>query len=228
MAFMTAMPCSISYRSLGFEDFTLLSTGTWVIGFNPRLPLEQLDQQRDMLANVSVNHQPIATARFMGGREYDVISGGSRITVTQQMLEQAISLRQMARPAFAEGGPFPGRKGSWLGPEAESEAARAAVATLYVALMMNETLTLLGSSNDVILDGGLVHNQALVATLAALRPTQALYINSEAEGTAMGAAALAFAALGKTNVFSAKLRRITPWQVEGLQHYAKAWREAAT
>lgn len=211
------------YRSLGFEDFTLLSTGTWVIGFNPALPLEQLDQQRDMLANVSVDRQPVATARFMGGREYDVISGGSRIAVTQIMLETAIATRQMALPAYAEGGPFPGRKGSWHGQAATSEADRAAVATLYVALMMNEMLKLLGSSNDVIVDGGLTHNEALLATLASLRPGQRFFVNAEAEGTAMGAAALAFEALGKTEVFKPKLTPVSPWQVQGLADYAGEW-----
>lgn len=214
------------YRSLGFKNFTLLSTGTWVIGFNPALALERLDQTRDMLANVSVDHQPVATARFMGGREYDVISESSRIHVTREMIEHVIARRQMALPSFAEGGPFPGRKGHWHGPAATGEAERAAVATLYIAMMMNEMLAMLGSENDVIIDGGLVHNEALLAILATLRSAQAFYSNADAEGTAMGAAALAFEALGKTGVFSPKLTPVTAWPVTGLEVYAREWREA--
>ncbi|WP_371823966.1 hypothetical protein [Phyllobacterium sp. 628] len=64
------------YRSLGFSDFTLVSTGTWVIIFNQATPLEKLIPTRDMLANVMVDHGPVATIRFMGGREYEVASGG--------------------------------------------------------------------------------------------------------------------------------------------------------
>ncbi len=53
------------YRSIGFTNFTLVSTGTWVIIFNTSCPLEALDEKRDMLANVTVDHQPVATIRFM-------------------------------------------------------------------------------------------------------------------------------------------------------------------
>jgi sugar (pentulose or hexulose) kinase len=34
-------------------------------------PLERLDQTRDMLANVDAFGAPVATARFMGGREFE-------------------------------------------------------------------------------------------------------------------------------------------------------------
>ncbi len=42
----------------------------------PDCPLDALDETRDMLANVAVDGGGVATARFMGGREFDVISGG--------------------------------------------------------------------------------------------------------------------------------------------------------
>ena len=57
------------YKSLGFSNFTLISTGTWVIILNPDCPLDRLDPARDMLANVTVDGAPVATIRFMGGRE---------------------------------------------------------------------------------------------------------------------------------------------------------------
>ena len=66
------------YKSLGFSNFTLISTGTWVIILNPDCPLDRLDPAHDMLANVTVDGAPVATIRFMGGREYDVISGQAR------------------------------------------------------------------------------------------------------------------------------------------------------
>jgi sugar (pentulose or hexulose) kinase len=215
------------YKSLGFSGFTLISSGTWMIIFNPDCPLDRLDPKRDMLANVTVDGQPVATIRFMGGREYDVISGQARQVVSEDALRAAIARDQMALPSFAAGGPFPGRAGRLVGPAPETAAERAAIATLYVAMMTAKSLDLVNSSGDVIFDGGLALNAALCATLAALRPEQTLYRNTDAEGTAMGAAALAFRALGKTSVFPRDVGKVEPWALPGLAAYYARWRERA-
>jgi sugar (pentulose or hexulose) kinase len=213
------------YKSLGFSRFTLISSGTWVIIFNPDCPLDRLDPARDMLANVTVDGAPVATIRFMGGREYDVISGQARQEVSEDMLRRAIARGQMALPSFAAGGPFPLRAGRFVGPAPESAAERAAIATLYVAMMMATSLDLVSSSGDIILDGGLALNVALCAALAALRPGQSLYRNTNAEGTAMGAAALAFRALGRTSVFPRDIGKVEPWALPDLAGYYASWRE---
>jgi sugar (pentulose or hexulose) kinase len=198
-----------------------------MIIFNPDCPLDRLDPKRDMLANVTVDGQPVATIRFMGGREYDVISGQARQVVSEDALRAAIARDQMALPSFAAGGPFPGRAGRLVGPAPETAAERAAIATLYVAMMTAKSLDLVNSSGDVIFDGGLALNAALCATLAALRPEQTLYRNTDAEGTAMGAAALAFRALGKTSVFPRDVGKVEPWALPGLAAYYARWRERA-
>ena len=129
-----------------------------MIIFNPDCPLDRLDPARDMLANVTVDGEPVATIRFMGGREYDVISGQARQEVSEDMLRRAIARDQMALPSFAAGGPFPARAGRLVGPAPESAAERAAIATLYVAMMTAESLDLVSSTGDIILDGGLALN----------------------------------------------------------------------
>jgi sugar (pentulose or hexulose) kinase len=215
------------YKSLGFSNFTLISTGTWVIILNPDCPLDRLDPARDMLANVTVDGAPVATIRFMGGREYDAISGQARQEVSEDMLRRAIARGQMALPSFAAGGPFPGRAGRLAGPAPETATERAAIATLYVAAMTAKCLDLVSSSGDVILDGGLALNAALCATLAALRPGQSLYRNTNAEGTAMGAAALAFRALGRTSVFPRDIGKVEPWALPDLAGYYASWQERA-
>ena len=103
------------YKSLGFSHFTLMSSGTWVIIFNPDCPLDRLEPARDMLANVTVDGEPVATIRFMGGREYDVISGQARQEVSAEMLQRTIARDQMALPSFAAGGPFPVHAGRLVG-----------------------------------------------------------------------------------------------------------------
>ena len=92
---------------------------------------------------------------------------------------------------------------------------------------LTTTFTTFGSSNssgDIILDGGLALNIALCATLAALRPGQSLYRNTNAEGTAMGAAALAFRGLGRTSVFPRDIGKVEPWALPGLAGYYARWR----
>jgi sugar (pentulose or hexulose) kinase len=212
------------YKSLGFSHFTLISSGTWMIIFNPDCPLDRLDPTRDMLANVTVDGEPVATIRFMGGREYDVISGQARQEVSAEMLQRVIARDQMALPSFAAGGPFPAHAGRLVGPAPESAADRAAIATLYVAMMTAQSLDLVSSAGDIILDGGLALNGALCATLVALRPGQSLYRNTNAEGTAMGAAALAFRALGRTSVFPRDIGKVEPWTLPDLADYYARWR----
>jgi sugar (pentulose or hexulose) kinase len=212
------------YRSLGYSDVTLISTGTWVITFNQGCPLDALDPERDMLANVTVDRAPIPTARFMGGREYDVIAG-SQAPVSQETLQRAIDRSQFALPSFAAGGPYPARKGQLKGPEPSNAEERAAIATLYVALMMDVVLDQLRSTNRIVLDGGLARNAALLGTLAALRLTQSLSHNVAAEGTAMGAAALALEAHGRRQVFAPQMQEANALKLKGLNTYRETWRE---
>ena len=212
------------YRSLGYSDFTLISTGTWVIVFNGACSLDALDPRRDMLANVTVYGRPIATARFMGGREYEIITEGSRAIATPDDLQLAIDRGQFALPSFAPGGPLSGGKGHLVGPAPAGPQERAAIATLYVALLMDVVLDLLQSANRIMVDGGLAKNKALLETVAALRPGQQLAHNEAAEGTAMGAAALALEAAGKPNPFTPHIVEATPLVLRGLTEYRARWR----
>ena len=60
------------------EAFTVVSSGTWTIVMANRGDLRRLREDRDMLANVNAFGAPIATARYMGGREYEAIAQGAR------------------------------------------------------------------------------------------------------------------------------------------------------
>ncbi|WP_411033708.1 FGGY-family carbohydrate kinase [Shinella sp. BYT-45] len=210
------------YRSLGFSDFTLVSTGTWVIVFNPASPLERLDPARDMLANVTVDRQPVATARFMGGREYDVASGSWTRPVTAEAIASAIAKQAFALPSFAAGGPMPGHEGRFVGPAVEGEE-RAAAALLYVALMTDLSLDLIGSENEIVIDGGLVKTGHYAAVLAALRPGQTVHTSANPEGSAFGAAALVFDADGR-NPFVNDCAVAEPALLPGLRDYRREWR----
>ncbi|WP_292281594.1 carbohydrate kinase, partial [Mesorhizobium sp.] len=154
-----------AYRRQDLGPLTVVSTGTWVIVLNPDCPLEALDRERDMLVNVDVDGGPVPTIRFMGGREFAAISGNWQGAITPASIQRAIDAGTMALPSFAPGGPLPGRTGEIVGPVSDAEE-RAAVALLYVALMIDLSLDLIRSSNTVIVDGGLNAGGLLVALLA--------------------------------------------------------------
>lgn len=210
------------YTTLGYRSFTLVSTGTWVVVFNTDAPFSIMDKSRDMLANVTVDGLPIVSARFMGGREFDVISEASRIAVTAEDVATAVRMQQMALPSFAAGGPFPGLTGQLVGPKSLDSRERAAVATLYLACMTALTLEHVGSENPVIIDGGLSNNPLYGPLVAALRPGQTVLLNAKAEGTAAGAAALAFASF-TTPPFSDPCQPCVPLAIDGLDSYFAQW-----
>ena len=210
------------YRSVGFDDFTLVSTGTWVVIFNAACPLDALDEHRDMLANVTVDGKAAPTIRFMGGREYELASGGWNKPVSVDALSQVIAKGVFGLPSFAPGGPMQGFNGRFVGPLVEGEE-RAAAALLYVTLMTDLCLDLIRSENSIVIDGGLVKTGLFAELLAELRPSQDIYSSATAEGSAFGAAALVFETVGQSP-FRNETTRAEPMPLFGLEAYRKAWR----
>ncbi|MGV7212981.1 FGGY-family carbohydrate kinase [Bradyrhizobium sp. UFLA05-112] len=170
--------------------FTVLSTGTWVILMSVGLALDQLDPRDDTLANVGALGQPIACGRFMGGREYAVVAGGSG-NPDRDAIARVIASGAIALPCFSgHGGPYAATKGLIRGEVATRD--RTALATLYCALVSDLMLTRMGAnSGDLIVEGAFAGNLPFCQTLGALRPTQRVFAAEDAAGTARGAAMLA-------------------------------------
>ncbi|MGO4557572.1 FGGY family carbohydrate kinase [Rhizobiales bacterium 3FA27D7] len=213
------------YRMTGLTGFTLVSTGTWVIIINLDCPLGALDRERDMIANVTVDGEPAPSLRFMGGREYDLISDGWNRPISQEAVERVMARGIFAMPSWAAGGPFPEIRGHIVGGEVEGEE-RAAVAALYVLMMTDLSLDLIHSDNLLVVDGGLAKIDLLTAMLAQLRHRQTVVHSTMSEGSATGAAALAFKALGRSP-FRDETVPIVASRVSGLETYRDRWRELA-
>jgi sugar (pentulose or hexulose) kinase len=203
--------------------FTLLSSGTWVILMAPGLSVEGLNAADDTLANVDVEGRPVATARFMGGREYTAVAGAPA-NPDMASIVRVVASGAMALPCFAgQGGPFASRRAEIRGviPPAD----RPALATLYVALMSDLMLARLGVTvGDLIVEGSLSANVAYCSLLAALRPSQRTFAASDAAGTARGAALLT---QWPRHDFEPPVPTTSlPAAVEGLQAYRGAWLQA--
>jgi sugar (pentulose or hexulose) kinase len=152
------------------EAFSVISSGTWCIVLANGADLTRLREAEDMLANVDALGVPTATARFMGGREYAAIAGEGAVPPTAAGLVAVLSAEAIAVPSFALGGPCQGREGQVLRAEGLAPEGRAALATLYCALMADLILDRLGVAGAVLVDGPFAANPLFSPVLQSLRP----------------------------------------------------------
>lgn len=80
--------------------FSVISSGTWTIVLAQGAPLTNLRPHLDMLANIDAYGHPVATARFMGGREFAQIAGpeGRDLSPDQEILANLLTKQAMALP----------------------------------------------------------------------------------------------------------------------------------
>lgn len=205
--------------------FAVMSTGTWAVILAPGGGLDRLDPTRDCLANVDAFGRPVPSARFMAGREFEVISG-EQSEPSDADFEQVVSNMIMARPTFAPGtGPFGDGRGGWsVDPNTLSAGKRTAAAALYAALVSETCLSLAGAEGPVIVEGPFAKNHLFLTALAQRVPRPIL-AEPDATGTVDGAALLASGP--DTKLQSKDEPAVTPAAVD-LAHYAEAWRQFAT
>ncbi len=213
----------LCHRARRAGPFAVVSSGTWTIVMSAAADLDRLTPSRDMLANVDVFGVPVGTARFIGGREFAAIAGSDPAQPTLAGITEALEQGTMALPSFGSGGPFQGRHGRLAGPAPRDAAARASLATLYVALMTDVVLDLMGVQGDVIVDGPLAVNPLFTPLLSALRPDCTVLATGRRAGTLGGARWLVRGAAEPAPAVSAA----SPLALPGLASYRDSWRSAA-
>jgi sugar (pentulose or hexulose) kinase len=220
----------VRYLAGGFQRFTLLSTGTWIIGFDTTTGVEQLREDYDTATNTDIFGRTVATSRFYGGREHEILAGEAAPAPSLALLARLVEQRTLALPSFsAAPGPMPssGLRGRIAGPEPRDAAERSALAALYCALMVSEQLDAVASRNPVIVDGPFATNDVFLAVLAALRASQNVSASELRDGTTAGAACLALMADEKLPRVDLGLRPVTPAAIAGLAAYHTLWKENA-
>jgi sugar (pentulose or hexulose) kinase len=204
--------------------FAVVSTGTWVISFGVGGDLEHLDPARDTLANVDAYGRAVPSSRFMGGREFEILAaeiGPASSDAVETALEAVIEKGLMLLPNIAEGsGPFPGSKRRWIADHAASNAERLAAVSLYLALMTEACLGLIGARGPIFVEGPFALNRAYLKALSAVANTDVIAL-AGSTGTSQGAALL-------TGIRPATTAESSPLRAElaGLIRYRQAWRDA--
>ncbi|MGO7450907.1 FGGY-family carbohydrate kinase [Rhizobium ruizarguesonis] len=201
--------------------FAVVSTGTWVINFGVGGDLDHLDPKRDALANVDAYGRAVPSSRFMGGREFEILSaeiGPVDEKAAQAAIGSVIDKGMMLLPNIAPGsGPFPGKASRWIGAEEASREERSAAVCLYLALMTDACLGLIGAKGPVIVEGPFALNKTYLQLLAALTSREVMALPGST-GTSQGAALLT----GIRPVSGAETH-VPPTDIPGLAAYRTRW-----
>lgn len=203
--------------------FAVVSTGTWVVSMSVGGDRTDLDPTRDLLVNVNGLGQPVPSARFMGGREYETIRAGSGLRPTPADRAAVLAGSVMILPAVEPGsGPFRGQAMRWTRPPA-TEGQKLAALSLYLALMTDTCLRLIGARGPVIVEGPFAQNDDYLDMLATLRP-EGIEIAASATGTSTGAALLAL-----TGAVAPAVTTLRPPPADrgAMLAYAEDWRARA-
>ncbi len=202
--------------------FAVISTGTWVIVFAPGGSLDGLNAERDGLANVDAFARPVPSARYMGGREFDLMTGGKPETPDPETVRRVIEHGPMVRPGWVPGcGPFPHAVAGWSAEPADAQE-RTAAAGLYAALMTAESLGVAGASGPIIVEGPFARNELYCEALEQITG-RAVLRAAGATGTSAGAALLA---LGReaTGSLGEEKGTVGVYDLTGVEGYAERWR----
>ncbi len=202
--------------------FSVVSTGTWVICMAMNGVAIPLDPARDVLVNVNALGNAFPSARFMGGREYEVIRQGDTTAPAPAdraaVLAGPVHLLPSVEPAS---GPYPGQHMRWTAPPA-TDGQRLLALSWYLALMTRTCLDLAGAEGPVIVEGPFARNADYLAMLAALSPG-GVQIAASATGTSAGAALLCLTAPSVPATSPVP----TPADARALADYAAQWRQLA-
>ena len=205
------------------KPFTLIATGTWIVIFNKKTNLGILNEEQEIFAKLNVFGKKIPVLRFMGGREYSkIVKKHLNTKKSTKSINNFLKKNIFAIPSFAKGGPFKSKKGRITNQKLiNSFAEYSNLASLYIALITDYCLNKIDSKNSIIVDGGFIKNKLFLRYLSALRTNQKIFVNSDSNGTAMGA----FLLCNKKSNYKLSLIKIPKHTIKALEKYKEQWLE---
>ena len=198
------------------EPFAVVSSGTWIVVMAHGTDLSRLRERDEMLANVDALGTPVATARFMGGREYEAIAGSTHraLQPTVAALRSVLDRGAMALPPSGSAN----ENIHLENVDGLDEVERGALATLYCSLQTDRLLDLLGMAGRVIVDGPLSANPLYAELLRAYRADAPVLRGDNRAGPAQCARYLC------GDLPTVRLTKATRLECAGLADYRNEWR----
>ncbi|SON57272.1 putative sugar kinase YoaC [Hartmannibacter diazotrophicus] len=205
--------------------FAVVSTGTWVISMAIGAEAKLLDEVRDTLINVNAFGDPVPSARFMGGRCYELLRPQDDTPISEDDRTRVVHEAVMLMPSVPQGsGPFPNAEGHWTVPEETlTPGTRLLALSYHLALMTATCLDLIGAAGPVIAEGPFAANADYLKMLRAAvgRP---VFASLGRTGTSLGAAGLA--ASRQPSSAHSQTGTVVPLEMK-LADYARQWRAHA-
>lgn len=217
------------YQCTGLKGFTLMSTGTWLVGMANDVPLDRLDEGRGMTCNLDVFGQQTGGALVMGGREFEQVAGDADAKADADTIARLVAQGTMALPAFgSDDGQFPGSggRGRIVGPVPRDAVERRSLAVLYAALLTAECAGALADDRRLVVDGVFLADPAYGALLAVMTPAGVMTARIN-NGVTVGAALLCRHNDRNGPARPAPLDEAQPMAIDGLVGYRERWRRQA-
>jgi len=203
--------------------FAVVSTGTWVVSMAVGGEKVALDPGRDTLVNVNAFGEPVPSARFMGGREYEILAAEHGTDWAEADIETVLAEGIMLLPSVQTGcGPFPNAKSRWAASREISSGERAVASAFYLALMTATCLDLISAAGSILVEGPFAGNPVYIDMIEAATGRQVLPQSGHATGTSIGAALLAEARRPDAPADQPRQSRVD----ERWKAYAERWRRA--
>lgn len=206
---------------------TVVSTGTWSVIMDAQSDCATLESRQDMLVNIDAEGSALATARYMGGREFGLIcerlNTDIATTFTDVDVEAIMTSNTFIMPSFCSGtGPYPNAKGHVVFENETRPINGKAAATLYSALMINDILKRLNPSSiqDILIEGSFAQNEVLCRLLAALNPNRTVRTQNGGNGVTKGCFLLTQWESPKRNTLDPI---VPPYPSDNLASYARRW-----
>ena len=229
----------------GERPLSVVSTGTWTIAMAIGGREVALDPARDTLVNVDAFGDAVPSARFMGGRERELLSrasaardradgpdgaGGDRDARARAAMRRVLERGAFVLPGAVPGcGPWPARTApEWSVDESTLDDDERAVAIgLALGLVTATCLELIGADGPIVIEGPMASDLAATAMLGAATGRE-VRGGGGATGTAVGAAMTIAAPVGACGGVASRAvagpEAFEP--VEALARHARRWRAA--
>lgn len=202
--------------------FSVVSTGTWVVSMAVGGATVVLDAARDTLVNVNAFGDPVPSARFMGGREFSLLTDGKPQDWSDADVAAVLARKALLLPSTQQGsGPYPRHTAQWLATEDMTGGQRFTAISFYLALMTATCLDLIGAGGPTIVEGPFARNRLFTRMLAAAT-ARAVIASEAATGTSIGAALLA----SDHGAVGSKGERTEPPDDPAWVDYVRSWRAA--
>ncbi|QDY71696.1 FGGY-family carbohydrate kinase [Qingshengfaniella alkalisoli] len=209
------------YPHLSARDgaFSVVSTGTWVVSMAVGSKPVTLDPARDTLINVDAHGQPVPSARFMGGREFELTKDDALADPTTEDRAQVLTKGLFLLPSVVTGcGPYPDHSARWVGAS-DIAGQRVVALSYYLALMTAQCLDMIGADGPTLVEGPFAANEDYLSMLASATGRGAMAVEGSSTGTSTGAAMLAL-----SPGTSAPIQMRSAQPDPSLARYADHWR----